>query len=236
MIHCEISFEFPDLADLLERNLESLQLFIAGQLQYNRAMIFENEGAYNGHPRWKELAFRNGMILSNRGILRKSLAPVRSPNEGAKTGANGILEVTRTTVMIGTTLGYARMMNDGTTKMPDGVLRPVKAKALKIPVPQGKNAGPAAQALHKKSIEQKISAATDKMRKQKPGSKAHESSLTRISKMKMKAKNATSGEKFIFRKSVRIPARDFETLNVQDEREISEALANKIQQLMERGE
>ena len=82
------------------------------------------------------------------------------------------------------------MMNDGTTKMPGGVLRAVNAQALKIPLPSGKSA----------------TDLTKELRKSANGDK----------------------DKFIFRKSVKIPARPFDDWTLEDEAELSEALRNKL--------
>lgn len=197
----EIEFKFPKWAEkLMEREAE-LNLFIAAQVQFNRGMLFDQEGAYNGHPRWADLKFRNGMILSKRGTLRKSIAPF-NPNGTA--GPDGIVRFAGDTIIVGTKLLYARLMNDGTTKMPGGVLRPVKAKALKIPLPEGKSATDLAKSLGSKAR-----------------SKGHVEPQT--------------GKAFIFRKSVKIPARPFDEWNETDQGEIDHALVNKVCEILNEG-
>lgn len=183
----EIDFDMPALAPKFRGKLREIYLFIAAQIQTNRGLLFDAEGGYNGHKKWAPLKFRQGQILSNRGTLRKSIAPV--PARGMP-GNDGIVRISGETVMVGTNLFYARMMNDGTTKMPGGVLKAVNAKALKIPLPAGKQATPAGKSARKEN------------------------------------------GAFMFRKSVKIPARPFDEWNSNDQREIDEALANKIAQVL----
>lgn len=174
----KIEWKMDDLLEKIQQNRRELDLVIAASLQTNRGMLFAKEGAYNGHPGWAPLKFRNGMILSDRGTLRKSLAP--QPATGMA-GPDGIVQFQGDMVTIGTRLAYAAMMNWGTTNLPGGVLRPVKAKALKIPVP--KSIDPAG---------------------------------------------------FIFRKSVRIPARRFDELNDQDQAELREVVTQKVLEILNR--
>jgi phage gpG-like protein len=106
--------------------LDSLQKFIAANLQTNRAMIFDHEGAYNGRAKWKGLAFRKGMILSKSGDLRRSIAP-RNNGITPKTGAHSIVEMAGGRITIGSDLIYANIQDQGGTIS-------AKNKALKIPV------------------------------------------------------------------------------------------------------
>lgn len=131
----DITFQFPNLGDKLRGREREISLAIAAEMQFNRGQIFDKEGAYNGRPKWAPLKLRSGQILSLTGTLRKSIAPVSADG---RPGQDGIVQFSGETVTIGTNLFYARMMNDGTTKMPDGVLRPVRARALRIPLGNGK--------------------------------------------------------------------------------------------------
>lgn len=171
----EIKFQMPDLYGELMKRKPEIDLAMAAAMQANRGMLFDSEGKYNGREGWAPLKWRSGMILSKRGVLRKSIAP---PGMTGRAGNDGIVEFNNETVTIGTRLGYARMMNDGTVKMPGGVLRPVKAKALKIPAPGNKKG------------------------------------------------------KFIFRKSVKIPARPFDDWTQQDEDELLLVLTEKVAQVL----
>lgn len=192
----EIKFTFPDLHAKLKKAEAELYQFIAAQLQYNRAMLFANEGGYNGHRKWAPLKFRVGQILSDTGALRRSLGPITAQGmERPLKTANGIVEIQGNEVVIGTKLLYARLMNDGTANMPGGVLRPVKAKALMIPLPSG-------------------------------------TSATKQAKKAKKTGKKIGRQDVIFRKSVRIPARPFDQLNAQDEKEIARALENKIARVL----
>lgn len=165
----DIDFKMPDLEARVKSKLNKIYLGIAASIQTNRAELFYNEGSYNGHKKWAPLKFRSGMILQKSGNLRRSMAP---DNPKGLAGQDGIVRFEPDKVTVGTKLFYAAMMNFGTTKMPGGVLKPVKAKALKIPV-QGRG-------------------------------------------------------KFIFRKSVKIPARRFDEWTADDQIEIEATVANLI--------
>lgn len=192
----EFEFTFPDLQKKLKTYEKEIRLFVAAQMQTNRGMLFDAEGAYNGHEKWAPLKFRDGMILSHRGNLRKSLAPQAA--DGTP-GPDGIVRFEGDFVIIGTNLYYARMMNDGTTKLPGGVLKATHAKALKIPLPAGKKL--------KEEVRQQV--------------KEKKLKTTTIEK-----------QKYIFRKSVRIPERPFDNWTAADETELAEALMNKIVEVL----
>lgn len=162
----ELKLQFPDLAGKLRTRMDEIELFIAAMMQTNRGMLFDSEGSYNGRPGWEPLKMRQGQILKKSGALSRSLQP---------NGGGGYIQRSNGEIAIGTTVFYAAMMNWGTTKLPGGVLRPKKAKALKIP---------------------------------------------------------QDGGKFMYRKSVRIPARRFDDWNDQDENEMSIALMNKLLEVL----
>lgn len=189
----KIEFQFPNLKEKLLSHRRDIELVIAASMQTNRGELFDKEGAHNGHPGWAPLAFRSVMILSKRGTLRKSIGP---QNAMGQPGPGGIVEIQENMVTIGTKLAYARLMNDGTTKLPGGVLRPVNAKALKIPIPEGKAANETAKGIRKAN----------------------------------RAKGKDPG--FIFRKSVRIPARPFDQLNAKDAEEIEATVSAKIMEIL----
>jgi phage gpG-like protein len=132
----KIGLRFPDLADRFKKIRSEAMLVFAAAMQTNRAMMFDKDGADNGKPKWAALKWRSGRPLQKTGVLRKSFAP---QNDGIRPGRgqDSILKVMGDTVTIGTKLLVARMMNDGTTKMPGGVLRPRVAQALRFPKPHG---------------------------------------------------------------------------------------------------
>jgi phage gpG-like protein len=135
----------PKLREKLKRNEKRIMLFLAAQLQFNRAMLFKRGGAYNGHQKWKDPLFRSGVPLSDTGALKNSLAPNskgKASNE-AKAGPGGTLKIGRGKVTIGTTLKKAKLLNYG------GTVYPVNGKALMIPLPNGKNATGLAKQLKK---------------------------------------------------------------------------------------
>ncbi len=131
----KLQFTFPRLEKRFKDRQRDIMLVLAASMQTNRSMMFDKDGADNGKDQWEKLKWRSGRPLQKTGVLRKSMAP---RNDGIVPGAekSSVLNVSGRTVEIGTNLLSARMMNDGTSKMAGGVLRPVKAKALKFPIPQ----------------------------------------------------------------------------------------------------
>ncbi len=186
----EATFKFPDLADKLRLAADKIRQELVVAMQTNRGMLFDAEGAYNGHTPWKGLLLRAGQILASRGVLKKSLAP-DSPTGQA--GPGGYVKSDPQIVTIGTNVAYASTMNWGTTRMPGGVMRPVNGQALRIPLPEGKRATEMAKELGKGK---------------KRSTDAHDG----------------KEKKFIFVKSVKIPARRFDDVTPQDTREFRDAL------------
>lgn len=125
----QIEITMTDVVAVFNRERRRILTNVAATMQTNRAMLFDQEGAYNGHEKWKPLRLRTGMPLSNKGQLRKSIAPTGATGVP---GPGGIVEFVGETVTIGTKLAYAAMMNWGTTGLPGGVLKPVRAKALRF--------------------------------------------------------------------------------------------------------
>lgn len=142
-VDMSITLSFPDLGGRVRRDLRDILLFMAAQMQMNRGMLFDREGAFNSHEKWAPLRFRQGQILKNRGNLAKSMGP-RGVGAGfdlnAKPGAadGSIVRMRGDLVQIGTSLTPARLMNDGTVKLPGGKLVAKNAKALRIPIPDGR--------------------------------------------------------------------------------------------------
>lgn len=248
-----IDFQFPDWAKAVKRHEGRLNLFLAAQVQANRGMLFDSEGRRNRSESWPTLKFRNGMVLSNRGALRKSISPY---NPRGTPGPSGIVRFTEDTIVVGTSLLYARMMNDGTTKMPGGVLRPKNAKALRIPLPSGQNATQTAKDIRASGPKTNMSAkqqqrlqnardrasraAAQNVEAQTPQSAA---ALQRAQATLAKARTAAArklnqrakirstgkgGKGFIFVQSVRIPARPFDQWTPLDQQEIDNALKTEL--------
>ncbi len=170
----KLELKVPDLAKKFKDHQHDIMLVLAATMQTNRSMMFDKDGADNGKEKWAPLVLRKGRPLQLTGTLRKSMGP---QTDGIRPGSGkeSVLKINGITVTIGTKLAYAPMMNDGTTKMPGGVMVPVKAKALKIPLGNGK---------------------------------------------------------FMFRKSVRIPARVMNEITTEDKAEFSDTLANYIASLL----
>ncbi len=229
----DIKFEFPDWATKIKSQEERLNLFIAAQIQTNRGMIFDKEGAHNGRAKWAPLKFRNGQILSQRGTLRKSIAP-SNPNGTA--GPDGIVRFSGDTIKVGTNLIYARLMNDGTVNMPGGVMRPKNAKALRIPLPQGQSANDSAKAAGKAAGMRNASKRAHELRAQIDNAQTLEAEIKyrealRKLQGKMKIGDVTS-QKFIFVKSVKIPARPFDDWNDEDQKELDASLLNLVSEIL----
>lgn len=187
-----IIFKMPKLAAklLANRGIVDREVIIA--VQTNRGRLFSAGGDFNGHQKWKADIFRAGQPLMNRRTLAKSLGP---NGKSGNAGAGGFVKHPGMTkvgdVIVGTKLAYARMMNDGTTKMPGGVLR-AHSGVLAIPLPAGKKATDVAKQLRKTARTVK-NPRTDK------------------------------NEKVIFRKSVKIPARPFDTVTSADAKDFRQA-------------
>lgn len=230
-----LHWRFPDWERKFHAAERELNLFVAASLQTNRGMMFDQEGGSNGHPKWAGLVLRNGMILSRRGTLRKSMAPYQAKGQP---GPDGIVRFGSETVTIGTRLLYARMMNDGTAGLPGGVLRPVHAKALAIPLPAGKAATEAAKELRKKSVGrqglqdrlndvlQNLDTAHDPDRRQRL--------MAMEVKLRRKLADTPKNQRVMFRKSVRIPARPMDRWNARDQQELEAALTAKITEILNR--
>lgn len=108
------SIRFPNLLARLVKNEDRIYKVMTASLQTNRAMMFDQEGAYNGHPKWAALKYRNGQILSKTGVLRKSIAPA---NASGNTPPNGYIarlgNLANPEVRMGTVVKYAAVHNFG---------------------------------------------------------------------------------------------------------------------------
>jgi phage gpG-like protein len=191
----DVQFTFPDLADRLQRGAQQVRQELAVAMQTNRGLLFDAEGAFNDHDPWAPLVFRSGQILAKRGVLKKSL-------QGS---SGGYVQMDDQTVTIGTNVAYAAMMNAGTAKMPGGVLRPVHAKALRIPLPKGMGANDAAEDI-------------------KVGQ--------RRKKIKAGKKLGRKDDYAIFVKYVKIPARPFDNITDADARDFAAAAEAAIAELL----
>lgn len=231
----DIDFRFPEWKRKLLAAEDELNLFIAAQVQFNRGMLFDREGSYNGHEAWPSLRFRAGMALSSRGTLRKSIAPF---NPTGAAGPDGIVRFSGDTVTIGTKLFYAAMMNWGTTGLPGGVLRPKNAEALAIPLPPGAKAGPATQNIRRADNARQIRKLEGEIQEIRSGkavsAKKLETKLRQIRKLKEKSAQGKGSKKILFLKSVKIPARHFDTWTHRDQVDLETALRNKLVEVLNR--
>jgi phage gpG-like protein len=139
----DIEFKFPNFGpEVLEQNVTKIYDVIAATMQTQRAMIFDAEGAYNGRQKWAPLKFRNGQILSDKGVLRKSIGPMTDGLRPQR-NPNSIVRYEMDMVTIGTDIAYARIHDQG------GVIVPVHAKVLAFRLPGGKAATDTAKSIRK---------------------------------------------------------------------------------------
>lgn len=151
----KLDLTIPKLDEIFKKHERDIMGVMAATMQTNRSMMFDKDGADNGKKKWADPVFRQGRPLQDSGELRKSWAPT---NNGRKPGhsPNGILRIMNNEVQIGTTLYYARLMNDGTAHMSGGVMRPTNAQALMIPMPSGKKATDAAAGMKTKTVQNSL--------------------------------------------------------------------------------
>lgn len=139
-VHFKFEAKIPNFEAKLRAAMPELRLFVAANMQTNRAMLFDKSGSHNGHEAWPAPKFRSGQPLKLTGTLAKSIGPkVSDPNKPVQS-KGGIVRIQGDLVTIGTNLIYAAMMNWGTTKLPGGKLVAKNAQALAIPIPPGKKA------------------------------------------------------------------------------------------------
>lgn len=225
----KIEMKFPLWKQAVTAKQGEIAQAIAAAMQTNRAMLFDTEGAYNGHPPWAPLKFRNGQILSDTGTLRKSIGPFARSGKPVS-NPNGIVRYAGSAVdpmvTIGTTLIYAALMNNG------GVVRPVGAKALAIPLPMGRSATPYAKKASKKaSTVAKSRALLEEMRKihARTGSRILEAKIARVSKF---IEHRKDSQRVLFLQKVTIPARPFDQWNTADQKELEIVLMNKLAKVL----
>lgn len=232
-----ISFRLKtiSLAAKLIKNRDNVKRIMAATMQTNRGLLFARGGAHNGHAPWKPLVFRAGQPLKDKGALSKSIAPAHGPNEPGRS-PNGIVRLSGNVVTVGTNLHYATMMNWGTTKLPGGVLRPVNGKALRIPLPAGKKASDVAKGLAKgaksgKSLARQVSDLEIQIRYTQ-SSELAEGLRRRYTKLRRAMDRSSEKEKYIFRKSVKIPARRFDEWTSKDQEEMVKTVGKALARIM----
>ena len=101
------------LSEALKRRWPDVVNAVAATVQTNRAMLFDREGAYNGHTKWAPIS-RPGRILQDTGRLRRSIVPGRQGS--GKPGANGTVLVDARIVRLETKVEYASVHENGSKK------------------------------------------------------------------------------------------------------------------------
>jgi phage gpG-like protein len=209
------------LKDILREHKNEIYKFIVANIHENRGELFDKSGNMPGHEPWAPLweLGRQGQPLLNRGTLRKSLGP---------NGPGGFTYIQGSKIIVGTKLKYAKLMNFGTTQMPDGKLRAKRAKALMIPVNKDVEAP---LKLTKKTHEKRLLQLQQQLKSAKNRQKKRISE--KIQRIKLQLQNRTyKTGKFIFRKWVRIPARRFDIWNEQDNAELMQALQTELVRIL----
>jgi phage gpG-like protein len=118
-----VQFKMPNWAEKFRSELGNIHGKALATIQTNRGMLFKQEGAYNGHAKWKPLKNRKGQILADTGTLKNSIAPKGGDKKRPSAGPNGILKFIGDVMTIGTNVKYANIHNFG------GVIKP-KTKDL----------------------------------------------------------------------------------------------------------
>lgn len=148
----KIEFKMPDYLETYKRHFQEIQKGMAADIQTNIGLRFDNEGAYNGHPKWKDLASgknlkraKNGLqvrqILRKTGTLKNSIAP---DNATGVAGKDGYVvfggDFKSAVVRVGTNVKYARIHNEGgTIQIPatdNGFGKGIKIKAHSVNIPR----------------------------------------------------------------------------------------------------
>lgn len=208
----KVTWKFPNLAKAYRASENDILLFIAAMLQTNRGMMFDTSNA--GRTPWPKPLLRRGQPLSQRGPLRQSFGPANDGKQPAR-NPGGIVRMNSNVVTIGTSLKYAPVLNEG------AIIYPRKGKWLWIPLPDGaansSNAPtPLAKSLRKASGR----------RKKDNGWKW---TKTQGGALVVKA---PSGKVFLLAKKANIPRRPMDEWVESDQRELEEALRNKLAQVL----
>src|ERR1035437_5196666 len=96
-----INFKFPNMLDHYKKHFNRIAIGIAADIQTNRGLLFDAEGAYSGHKKWKDLASKknpkfakNGLqvrqILRKPGALKNSIVPY---SRDGSPGAQGYVKI-----------------------------------------------------------------------------------------------------------------------------------------------
>lgn len=222
----KVEIKGKTLLDILKDNKKEVYKFIIANVHENRAELFDRSGAMPGHEKWAplwELSPRAGdKPLLDRGTLRKSMGP---------NGPGGYSTVKGSEIEIGTRLKYAALMNWGTTKMPDGKLKPVRAKALKIPVGKDVKDDKVNLKVTKKSVEKRLLNLQQQLKSAKNRQKKRIQMQIQTLKLQIQNRTYKTG-KFIFRKWVKIPARRFDLWTKEDNAEMITALENELARVL----
>jgi phage gpG-like protein len=147
-----IDFRMPDYLERYRQHFRRILVGIASDIQTNRGLLFDAEGAYNGHNKWQNLASgknlkkaKNGLqvrqILRKTGTLKNSIGP---DNPDGSPGKEGYVrfegDFKNAVVKVGTNVAYARIHNEGgTIQHPgtdNGFGRGIKIKAHAIRIPK----------------------------------------------------------------------------------------------------
>jgi phage gpG-like protein len=123
LVSCDI--KIPKFEEMLMQQIGRIQIAIASDIQTNIAQRFNNQGAFNGHERWKDLktglnlkkagnGLKSRQVLKKTGALKNSIAPQAADGQAGPEGYVQFSGDLRTPVVkVGTRIKYARIHNDG---------------------------------------------------------------------------------------------------------------------------
>lgn len=119
-----IKFTMPKWAETVTLEMNHIKGKAMATMQTNRGLLFRNEGAYNGHAKWKDIQ-RSGQILADTGTLKNSLAPKGSEGDKPVSPPNGIIKFTGDVITMQTNVKYAAIHNYG------GIIKPKSKDMLR---------------------------------------------------------------------------------------------------------
>lgn len=120
------TFKFPDMLGHYKAEFKRILIGIASDIQFNVGMRFDNQGQYNGHERWKDLASGKNLKMGKNGLftrqvlkgktggLKNSISP---QSQDGQAGPQGYVkfegDINNAVVKVGTLVKYARIHNEG---------------------------------------------------------------------------------------------------------------------------
>lgn len=263
LVKVDVDFSvLENLGSFIDRHGDRISMAMAAVVQTNRGLLFDRSGAYNGHEGWKKPAFRDGKPLLDTGALRNSIGPKGANGSLVPVNpARGYIRYSGyevRNVEVGTEIKYAKIHTTGgkiTAKNGEALKIPVSGKGSKFTekrirklhselekeVTPQRRASLQARIDEAQSIMHEASETSNYKKKRRYLRKLDDRirSLTRNDRRLVRQlanryhRTSEGSGKFIFRKSVFVPKRDWSEWNNQDQNELEETLVNFIEHLLE---